>query len=223
VYQTAAAALQAVRFDKTTGEKYSVLMTGLGASDITLCGWFNIRVDTNAFTCLLSMDRSGSAQYSFLSTTSTGTNIRLDSAAGGITMFNATVGTWYFMAYVHPTAHTTSKLAYWAAQGAGSLSSAGPSALNVDHLDTDTLVIGNLFDGGAPCNASAAQVRVWSAALNSTELLAEFHSSTPVRTSNLWAAYSFASGVQTTDDSGNGRTLTSAGTPATDTSGPTIT
>lgn len=214
------AALQAVRFD-ASADKYSRSATGLGATDLTMCCWFKIVVDRNAVVPILAIDNAG-AIYAYINTTATGTNVHIDAAGGGLTLFNATVGTWYFVAYMHTTAHTATKTAYYAAQGDASLTNVGNTTINTDITDACTFFIAG--DGFADWNnGSIAQVRVWSAILNSTQINLEYHSSSPVRASNLWAAYSFASGPQTTDDSGNGRTLTAAGTLTADTSGPTIT
>lgn len=69
-----------------------------------------------------------------------------------------------------------------------------------------------------------ALVRIWSAALTQSELDSESASATTVRTSNLWASYAFATVAGAlTDGSGNGRSLTSTGSPVrTPTNGPTF-
>ena len=53
---------------------------------------------------------------------------------------------------------------------------------------------------------------MWTAALSQAEIGAERDLDGVARTSNLWAYYSFRDGPQTNDESGNGRTLTAAGT-----------
>lgn len=214
--------LQSVRFD-AGADKYSRSATGLGATDLTMCCWVKIVVDRNALSVILAIDNAASL-YTFLATTADGTSIRLDGAGGAQGMVAATVGTWYFIGYTHTNASTATKVVYYAAQGAGSLTAGAPFTNNVALTDACSFYIGGDGFGSTDfLNGSVAQVRVWSALLNSTEMNAEFHSRTPVRTSNLWAAYSFASGPQTTDDSGNGRTLTAAGTLVADAAGPTIT
>lgn len=59
---------------------------------------------------------------------------------------------------------------------------------------------------------SVAAWKIWTSTLTDPEILAEAGSLAPVKASP-WANYQFASGALTTDSSGNGRTLTSNGTP----------
>lgn len=219
-YYRAATTVQAVRFD-ASAEKYSRTATGLGGVDHTVCCWVKLAADRNTNSIATSIDNA-SALYVMMGTTSSGTLMKLDCAAGGNNLVDMTVGVWYFCSYVFPIAHLLNKQTFYALEGAGSLTASTLATINTDPTDACTFIVGNNgFNNWL--NGSIAQLRVWSAALTSTELLAEYHSTTPVRTSNLWAAYSFASGPQTTDDSGNGRTLTATGTPTADTAGPNIT
>ncbi|MFI6904894.1 hypothetical protein ACIBKY_26775 [Nonomuraea sp. NPDC050394] len=55
-------------------------------------------------------------------------------------------------------------------------------------------------------NGCLSHVRIWTAALSGAELEAEYTANSPVRTSNLFAFYRFTT-AGTTDDSGNGQTL----------------
>lgn len=91
---------------------------------------------------------------------------------------------------------------------------------SADVADTaPALAIGGT--GADNSGVSVAYCRIWNAELTLAEIKAEFESATPVRTSGLYADYRFANGSLTTDSSGNGNTLTSAGTP-TFTADPTI-
>lgn len=60
---------------------------------------------------------------------------------------------------------------------------------------------------------SVAHWKIWEAALTDPEILAESLVGAPAKASP-WAYYAFANGALTTDSSGNGRALTSNGTPA---------
>jgi hypothetical protein len=213
----------AVRFD-ASADKYSRLAAGLGSSDFTICCWVKIQVDRNAFGGIVACDNAGSGYQSF-GVNSTGTALGCFSAATDTFQtagtFDLTVGTWTFVARTFTT--TATGHIYKALSGAGSLTEAANApGFGTPMNDSWTLCIGN--DGyGDWMNASIAAVKIWSASLTSTELLAEMATYQPVRTSNLWANYTFYNGPQTNDESGNSRTLTAGGTLTTDSSGPPIT
>jgi len=74
--------------------------------------------------------------------------------------------------------------------------------------------------GGSPC--TLAQVRFWNTNLSDGELATEKQWTTAQKSANLWAEYRLVnSGSMTTDSSGNGRTLTSHGSPSTGADDPT--
>lgn len=217
------AAVQAVRFD-ASGEKYSRSASGLGASAFTRCCWVKLAADRNTYSMVLGCDNAG-GNYNSLGMLANGTqpgNLR-NIGDGGVTGVDFTVGTWYFLADWHPVGANTTGGWYWQTEGQSTLNAFSSSVNGTNDLaDAWSFIIGN--DGfNSWLNGSIAQVRAWAAVLTQAELLAEYHATSPVRTANLWAAYSFAAGPQTTDDSGNGRTLTAAGTPTLDSAGPTIT
>jgi hypothetical protein len=72
-------------------------------------------------------------------------------------------------------------------------------------------------------NISFERVRVWDAALTTTELDAEMVSPAAVRTSNLRSSSNLTVHTDLTDSSGNGYTLTAGGTLSTTTPGPALT
>lgn len=210
-----------VRFD-ASGEKYSRSATGLGAVAFTRCCWVKIVVDRNAVSSILGCDNAG-AGYNSLVLMSNGTALGcIRNTGDGTSAVDLTVGVWYFVADFHPVGAATTGGWYYQTEGQATLNAVASGALTTNPLvDAWTFTIGN--DGFSSfLNGSIAQVRVWAAVLTQAELLAEYHATSPVRATNLWAAYSFASGPQTTDNSGNGRTLTAAGTPTLDAAGPTI-
>ena len=122
-----------------------------------------------------------------------------------------TVSTWYPMAVV-------------TRQGSGVLESDGYSGATVagitlgaslSSIDTaDTSASFSIGGTGAEnMGISVAYCRIWNAELTLSEIKAEFGSTTPVRTSGLYADYRFGNGALTTDSSGNGHTLTVNATP----------
>lgn len=217
-------AVAAVRFDAST-DKYSRSATGLGASNFTLCCWVKLQVDRNSFGAIIGCDNGGSGYNSF-GVNASGTALGVFTTGGDLFQtagtFDLVVGTWTFVARVF-TVGSTGHI-YMAPSGAGSLTEAvnppgGTTSLN----DAWSFFIGTDGFGSNWMNASIAAVKVWTAALTAAELLAEMPYYSPVRTSNLWANYTFYNGPQTNDESGNGRTLTVGGTLTTDTAGPPIT
>src|SRR5690606_11856428 len=71
-----------------------------------------------------------------------------------------------------------------------------------------------------PLDGSACCVRVWNAALDGSELLAESNSATPVRSSGLQGAWRRETSSDLNDTSGNARHFTAGGTLATDSDEP---
>jgi Concanavalin A-like lectin/glucanases superfamily len=218
-----AAAGGAVRIS-ATGMRYSRSATGLGASDFTFACWVKLQVDRNAFGAIIAADNQPTDSQEF-GVNASGTALGVFSSGGDTFQtagtYDLVVGTWTFIARTFQTA--VNGHIYKAVSGAGSLTEATNQPNHtVAIADSWTFCIGA---DGSPnwVNASIAAVKVWSASLSSSELLTEMATYAPTRTSNLWAAYSFRNGPQTTDDSSNGRTLTQTGTPTLDASGPPIT
>ena len=67
-----------------------------------------------------------------------------------------------------------------------------------------------------------AQVKVWSVALTQVEIEAERYVDGIVKTTNLWAYYSFRDGPQTVDEGPSSRTLSTSGTPTTEAGPPDV-
>jgi hypothetical protein len=217
----AAAAGGAVRFS-SSAMKYTRTATGL-ASNFTYTFWVKIAVDRNASTPFIGQDNSG-ANYYFISTPPDGTTLRRDVTSGGSISsgVSMTVGTWYYAATVNDTGAGVDIFG-WKVAG-GSWTTANPAAglTVVGPADANTFYIAGDGFGGF-LNGSIAAVKIWTAVLTDAELQAEAATYAPVRTSGLFANYQFRNGPQTTDDSGNGRTLTQGGTPVLDAAGPPIT
>lgn len=209
----AAAGNQAVRFN-ATGQKLSRVATGL-SQPFTFCCWVNIRTDRNVFGCAMGADNG--TTYADLGVNATGTTNIVFTSGGDAAGVDQGAGVWWFIAYVSSTGASKH---YYGNAAASTLSVI--NAATVTLAGTETFALGtNGFNDWI--NGSVAAVKVWTAALTQVELEAEKPKYAAQRASGLWAAYSFRNGVQTTDDSGNGRTLTQTGTPIADTSGPPIT
>jgi len=134
-----------------------------------------------------------------------------------------TVGSWYYVAMTYGVTNLDGNV-YHAAVGDASTTEEPSQCVDGTVIDACTLYFGPESVGGNNfLNGSVAAVKIWTARLSKAEIDAERATYTAVRTANLWAAYGFAAGPQTSDDSGNGRLLTVAGTPVLDASGPPIT
>jgi hypothetical protein len=219
----AAAGGGAVRFSAGT-MKYSRSATGLGAS-FTITFWAKIVVDRNALSCFVSQDNAG-GNYYMISTLSDGTTLRRD-ATGGASVSSAVsmaVDVWFFVGCVNDTGAGQDIFGWKIAGGSWATAVTGSGVTVTGPADANTLYFGGDGFGTTDfLNGSIAAVKVWNVALTDAELQAEAATYAPVKTSGLWANYTFNAGPQTTDDSGNGRTLTQTGTPVLDSSGPPIT
>ncbi len=212
-------AASAVSFNGTN-TRYTRTALGLGGS-FTMACWVKIVVDQNTYTSVLAQG-DGASNYYHLGTGSTGTLFTRDSTsgAGANSGYDFPIGTWVYIATVNDTGAGNDLMGYkpaggsWTPLALGAATVTGPS-------DTNTFYIGADSFGGW-LNGSVAAVKIWTVALTDAELQAEAATYAPVKTSGLWAAYSFENGPQTNDESGNGRTLTAVGTPTTDASGPPI-
>jgi hypothetical protein len=205
----------AVRFN-ASGENYSRAGNLLGVAAHTVAFYFQLQADRNTVTAMFGVDDAASNYY-FLGFTSDGTTVGQDTNNNNVGFTTSvTAATWYYTAAVYDG--TSSLTFYLGVYGGGSLTPT--TAASVDPVNTGaTTYIGSngfneWFDG------DIGHVRIWSAALSSGELETERLSATAVRTSGLVAAYELLT-ANTTDDSGNGNTLTANGTPTTST-GPVL-
>jgi hypothetical protein len=216
----AAAAGGAVRID-AVGDKYTRTATGL-ATNFTWTCWIKLAASRGTYSMAMCQDNGG-ANYYQLGTTSNGTTLARSTTSGGnhSTGYTLLVGTWVFAATVNDTSAGNDILGYKVAGGSWVNAAAG-NATVTGPADANTFYIGN--DGFNDWfNGSIAAVKVWSTVLTEAEIQAEAFTYAAVKTSGLWANYQFRNGPQTTDDSGNGRTLTAGGTLTLDSSGPPIT
>lgn len=208
---------KAIRF--SAAGSYEAASTGLSGVSVSWSCWARMAVDRVNYATILAADNAGANYYS--TTTDSVREIRQETNSPITRTFhNMALTTWYFIAFVHNASGVAD--IYWKAAG-GSMNTANRASGSIGPAASTTFRIGR--DGfNSWFNGSIAAVKIWTAALNSTEIAAEADKYSPVRTSNLWANYTFRNGLQTNDESGNGRTLTSVGTaPTEDTSGPPIT
>lgn len=208
-----------VRFDSSS-DTYG--RTGdIATGALTYCLWAKIKVDTNAVAYMMGFNKFSPEEFTLIGLHADGVSARWEcssTAQQNITVL--TVDVWYFLCCATSGSGTTGKF-YWMAEGAGSLSSTSPTTMA-------GCPAGSAFILGSsqyvqPFNGEICAVKVWAAELNSTEINTERQYYLPQRTANLWAAYSFKTGAQTNDESGNSRTLTANGTPSTGGAGPSIT
>jgi hypothetical protein len=203
-----------------SGNKYTRSASGLNltTTSITWCCW--AKLTTVATYAMTMASDDASSHYCQFGVSSGGTNFFLSNA--GSSAFNFTTGVWTFIAASIDRTGAECWL-YYAVSPATTLARDFFFTVPTSHLlDTNTFSIGG--DGfGDPWAGSIAAVKVWNAVLTQAELTTEATKYAPVRTANLWGAYRFSSGPQTTDDSSNGRTLTQVGVPTLDASGPPCT
>lgn len=204
-----------VRFDAST-DGYTCAVTGLDGTDFTMMGWVKLVTDTNAWTSFFGAD-TGST-WTMAMANADGTSMVWTTSAANVTGPSMTVDVWYFFACVFSTAGTDTL--YWADADDVSLTTATAASLTGVET-TMTWHIGNNVSSEF-LNGECAAVKVWTAALSAGDVEAERFTWQPVRTANLWANWSFEAGAQTADDSGNGHTLTAAGTPVAGASEPPL-
>jgi len=136
----------------------------------SMCGWGKIVTDRNAYSTFLSMETTGSTQWNELITDTDGTTLILTDTSGQATVGAMTVGTWYFMGL---SVSGTAAKAYFAAQGAASLTTVTRTISTVSPLSYVTIMSGDLSTAEW-LNGEMARVRVWNAQLTDAEMLAEY-------------------------------------------------
>ena len=206
----------AVRTDASADAYTRTLALG-AQSNFTVCGWWRIDDDRNAFSTAWSLDNGTSDNY-IMETNSDGTTmlvvVGVSILATGPSM---TVGVWYFLGLSVSGASGT---LIWRAETASSFSSASWGSGGQTGTNFANFRINNSPWTGEFFNGCVAGVKLWMAALTAAEMDAESWQYLPRRTTNLTAWYPLLT-TDTTDYSGGGQTLTAAGTLATE-DGPPI-
>ena len=166
----------------------------------TVSCWARLRADLNVQGGIWSLDTGDSTDYMHLRYHTDGTTVRLIDKSGSQPVGpNAVIDTWYFFAATKDAAHAM--VLYWAAEGAGALSSASAtgSTLAPSRFRLGADAFGNVVD------VEIAALKVWSgAALSSSELATERPKWRAVRTTDLFVAAPLIADLS--DTSGNGRT-----------------
>jgi len=195
--------------DKLT---YSTVANLPNAATHSVCGWVKIKVDTNSFATVFYLNGNNADGEVFFSTQADGVTLELTDSASNVVLGALTLDTWYFVGYVRTN---TSRSVYIGTEAGGSLTKTSNS--ETKNRNTAYGASGEiaLFNNAYSefLNGELTYARIWSGvALSDSEMDAEWRSTTPVRTSNLWADYRLASAATAGDDSGsNNYDLTVAG------------
>jgi hypothetical protein len=203
----------AVRFD--ADENYSATYTLGSQANYSVTCWGRLAVDRNDYTTFWSFDANSDGTAFILQTDIDGTSSFVwdDIVAGMVGAGPAlTVGTWYFFAVC--VAGTSGALHYrTATTGFTTVTWTGAARTITNFLIGDDRYTEWL-------NGNVAALKFWTAGLTLAEVANESMQYAPVRTANLAAFYPLVS-AETTDYSGNARTLTGGGTATTE-DGPPI-
>lgn len=211
----------AVRFDAATDRISLLTSVPDPTTGITIAGWAYVSVDTNNNAVFVRVHASdGGATSINLATDSDGL-AGPGYFTGGGSLISATgmaVGAWR-------------KVAVTCTGTTGTLYVATP--VSATEVDTGTVggaasPTGLTFgarahnDGDEPLNGRLAYWRLWTSVLSQAQVEAEWLSTTPVITSNLWADWPLATAADLTDHSGNGRHLSPGSTAVTTEDGPPL-
>ncbi len=204
----------AVRFD-ATGEEYTSTDSP-PTGDFTVACWICVAVDRNTYSTFWESSAS-TAHYLQFATAADGQTLSYYQT-GATTLAGPlmAVGEWYRTAIVRNTAAATNTL-YSAAAGASTLASTSTA---IDTAVPSTLRIGGSIYTAEWANGLVANFKHFSAALTQAEIEAELAQYLPRRMANVVRRHPMVN-PETTDHSGNGRTLT-GGTGATRGDGPPI-
>lgn len=214
----------AVRFDAATDRvSYTASNPPDPATAFTVTMWVYLSVDRNDFSTLGRWHASsGGSTRLTLATGSSGETPCIFSpgnTSGVVAAETLTVGQWSRVAV---TASGTSGTIYLAD------TNTGPTTSSTGTVSGGSAPDGLTLGGRAPSDSSEwfngrlAYVRLWSAVLSQAEIEAEWASTTPVRTANLWAHWPLATHTDLTDHSGNGRNLVAGSTATTTEDGPPL-
>lgn len=189
----------AVRFT-AAGQHYTRAL-GLGSrTALTVCAWVKLGTDLDAIATLMTID-NGTGDYFALRTAANGTTMRAMTDAGVHATRPMTVGKWYFVAM---TASNTGGMLMTKALDEADYTVSTWSATHA--TNAANLRIGVWAGGGTYFPGSVAGLRIWTTAMSEVELEAESYGFAPSRLADLVAFYRFVK-PSTTDDSGNGHTL----------------
>jgi hypothetical protein len=198
------------RFDAASDRiSFAGSMFAVG-SGFTMTAWAYVSVDTDANATIARLHASSGG--STIVTWATGSDglSGPNYFTGGGSVSNSTnfaVGAWRKIAI--SCSGTTGK-SY--VNTVGGTTEVDSGTVGVGTPDGLTLGGRAPADSSEPFNGRLAYVRIWTAELTQTEIETEWASSTPVRTSNLWADWPLTDATDLTDHSGNGRNLSAGST-----------
>jgi hypothetical protein len=185
----------------------------------TLCLWTRITSTEAAVRVLAGVEGAGGIFDFLLLDVSAALLQFFHNAGGGFSSFNVatlTLDTWYFVA-IRMVSGTQVEVLYRAVSDPA-LSTTGVQTIanTPTPVWTDLFLLGSSTAGEEWSNGEAHSTKLWNATLTSTEILAESHLSSPVRTSNIDSYLSLLDATDPGDDeSGNARDWTPSGTFAT--------
>lgn len=212
----------AVRFDAATDRlSYSGSNPPDPTSGFTLTCWAYVAVDTDTNATIARIHAAAGASSTVVFATGAdglgGPNYFTGGGSVSATT-NMAVGAWRKVAVA--CTGTTGRV-YAAIPGGSTEAVSG----TVSGTATPTgITVGgrSAGDGSEWFNGRVAYVRVWSSELSQGQIEAEWASTTPVVTANLWADWPLSVHTDLTDHSGNGRDLVAGSTATTTESGPPI-
>lgn len=198
------------RFDAASDRiSFSGSMFAVG-SGFTITAWAYVSVNTGTFATFGRLHASsGSSTVATWAAGSDGLSGPSYFTGGG-TVSNSTgmaVGAWRKIAI--SCSGTTGK-SY--VNTVGGITEVDSGTVGVGTPDGITLGGRAPADSSEPFNGRLAYVRIWTAELTQSEIEAEWASTTPVRSSGLWASWPLTDSTDLTDHSGNGRNLTAGST-----------
>jgi concanavalin A-like lectin/glucanase superfamily protein len=200
----------AVRFD-ASGDALSRTTNVPSRTACTMMGWVNLAVDRNSNSDAMALRQSGGTSNIFtIQTDVDGTSIQqFVASTQGATFGTYVVGQWMFVAITGNA--TPQAISYCRAASATSLSTS--AAIATASVTAAMISFGDRFPaGGEFINGYMAVLKVFDAALTSTEILAESFTVQPVRQTNINSWFPLTSITQAADQSGNARNLTVGGT-----------
>lgn len=204
----------AVRFS-ADGQDYTRALALGSQANYTVCCWAKLSVDRNTWSTLWSLD-NGTGDVDVVQTDQDGVTLELFSDNFNPQFFAMTVGTWYFVGVSRTNATGT---AYYRDATTNTLTTTDLTG-GSPTTNMATLRIGESPFGTEWLNGCIAGFKFWTAALSAAEIAQEAMQYAPLRTANLVSFHPFVR-TETTDYSGNARTL-SGGSGSTTEDGPPI-
>lgn len=201
----------AIRLDTSAKELYRT--TNLPSSTgFTLCGWFVQRGTQSASGVVLAgLIASGGSAYNYIGYS--GSNIVIATAAGSTIVAAApSSGTPFFFALTCSGTGAGSLIGYIAERGASSLTTASRAgtSFTVNYIGISDATFGLWTNG------DFGPLYIFDAVLTADQLLSQSHVIRPLWTANMnswFPMMRMTLANNALDYSGNGRTLSSSGTP----------